>query len=255
MSYRGADVFLLAFSLISRASFENVSKKVSSFPAQSLECLLFWFSVMVFRFFFMSFSFGAVDPRVEALCPISAHYSCRDQTRCLSSLTLISLPALSIPSLLSKFLMIFMGWYKNTHPQMEKSFLTFHGHHQIKMCVSMSFNQRSTSHDIKKIVLCKTMPVHVSKTCIFHCSVISRGRLFLKLLLVPHPPLPLFLKSVLCIVWYCSDWKSYAVTWDGRSERRQTIPLGLSWGTYNIDETGQHLELFHFPFESCFRFC
>lgn len=28
LSYRGADVFLLAFSLISRPSFENISKKV-----------------------------------------------------------------------------------------------------------------------------------------------------------------------------------------------------------------------------------
>eukprot|EP00850_Spirogloea_muscicola_P009887 SM000056S18005 [mRNA] locus=s56:585416:586871:+ [translate_table: standard] len=30
LSYRGADVFLLAFSLISKASFENISKKVRS---------------------------------------------------------------------------------------------------------------------------------------------------------------------------------------------------------------------------------
>ena len=29
LSYRGADVFLLSFSLISRASYEDVSKKVS----------------------------------------------------------------------------------------------------------------------------------------------------------------------------------------------------------------------------------
>ena len=28
LSYRGADVFVLAFSLVSRASYENVSKKV-----------------------------------------------------------------------------------------------------------------------------------------------------------------------------------------------------------------------------------
>lgn len=28
LSYRGADVFLLAFSLISKASYENVAKKV-----------------------------------------------------------------------------------------------------------------------------------------------------------------------------------------------------------------------------------
>ncbi len=30
LSYRGADVFLLAFSLISKASYENISKKVNS---------------------------------------------------------------------------------------------------------------------------------------------------------------------------------------------------------------------------------
>lgn len=29
LSYRGADVFILAFSLISKASYENVSKKVT----------------------------------------------------------------------------------------------------------------------------------------------------------------------------------------------------------------------------------
>lgn len=28
LSYRGADVFLLAFSLVSKASYENVAKKV-----------------------------------------------------------------------------------------------------------------------------------------------------------------------------------------------------------------------------------
>lgn len=31
LSYRGADVFLLAFSLISKASYENIHKKVHSF--------------------------------------------------------------------------------------------------------------------------------------------------------------------------------------------------------------------------------
>lgn len=30
LSYRGADVFILAFSLISKASYENVAKKVMS---------------------------------------------------------------------------------------------------------------------------------------------------------------------------------------------------------------------------------
>ena len=33
LSYRGADVFILAFSLISKASYENISKKVRiTFP-------------------------------------------------------------------------------------------------------------------------------------------------------------------------------------------------------------------------------
>ena len=31
LSYRGADVFLLAFSLISKASYENITKKVRPF--------------------------------------------------------------------------------------------------------------------------------------------------------------------------------------------------------------------------------
>ncbi|KAF9684488.1 hypothetical protein SADUNF_Sadunf04G0123400 [Salix dunnii] len=39
LSYRGADVFLLAFSLISKASYENVAKKVG--PTLSSETLVF----------------------------------------------------------------------------------------------------------------------------------------------------------------------------------------------------------------------
>jgi len=35
LSYRGADVFLLAFSLISKASYENVAKKVNEFIISS----------------------------------------------------------------------------------------------------------------------------------------------------------------------------------------------------------------------------
>lgn len=37
LSYRGADVFLLAFSLISRPSFENISKKVNLFYPSSFK--------------------------------------------------------------------------------------------------------------------------------------------------------------------------------------------------------------------------
>lgn len=36
LSYRGADVFILAFSLISKASYENVSKKVKNYPSNIL---------------------------------------------------------------------------------------------------------------------------------------------------------------------------------------------------------------------------
>jgi GTPase SAR1 family protein len=32
LSYRGADVFVLAFSLVSRASYENIMKKVLNVP-------------------------------------------------------------------------------------------------------------------------------------------------------------------------------------------------------------------------------
>lgn len=45
LSYRGADVFILAFSLISKASYENVSKKVSSFSC--ILCLDFFFWVVL----------------------------------------------------------------------------------------------------------------------------------------------------------------------------------------------------------------
>lgn len=36
LSYRGADVFILAFSLISKASYENVSKKVRIYFYEAL---------------------------------------------------------------------------------------------------------------------------------------------------------------------------------------------------------------------------
>jgi len=41
LSYRGADVFILAFSLISKASYENVSKKVGNYMAQDAVFFLF----------------------------------------------------------------------------------------------------------------------------------------------------------------------------------------------------------------------
>lgn len=42
LSYRGADVFLLAFSLISRPSFENISKKVNLFYPLSFKNTINW---------------------------------------------------------------------------------------------------------------------------------------------------------------------------------------------------------------------
>jgi GTPase SAR1 family protein len=43
LSYRGADVFILAFSLISKASYENVSKKVLSCSRFALVSLVFFY--------------------------------------------------------------------------------------------------------------------------------------------------------------------------------------------------------------------
>lgn len=37
LSYRGGDVFVLAFSLVSRASYENIFKKVNVIRLQSNE--------------------------------------------------------------------------------------------------------------------------------------------------------------------------------------------------------------------------
>lgn len=94
LSYRGADVFLLAFSLISRPSYENIPKKVGFFI--SLLYLLnssqrFTFPICMYlmhiliRFyaflFFTSCYVGEVGPWAETLCSISAYNSGGDQTR------------------------------------------------------------------------------------------------------------------------------------------------------------------------------
>lgn len=87
LSYRGADVFLLAFSLISRPSFENISKKVifiSLFFCHPIlfTCSLFWFLFYVVFPLLSALSYaGEVGTRAETLCPISAHCSRGDQTR------------------------------------------------------------------------------------------------------------------------------------------------------------------------------
>lgn len=63
LSYRGADVFLLAFSLISKASYENVAKKVSLastmrdfFPFFSLLQHVVWLIWFADKFFMCSVS-------------------------------------------------------------------------------------------------------------------------------------------------------------------------------------------------------
>lgn len=102
LSYRGADVFLLAFSLISNASYENVAKKVRlKFFFLKWDLLLFsfqpilnwangicpnykmlkavsfsycWFSISLF---FVGFP---VDSWTEALCAWCSHNSCWNKT-------------------------------------------------------------------------------------------------------------------------------------------------------------------------------
>jgi hypothetical protein len=73
LSYRGADVFVLAFSLVSRASYENVLKKVQPF-FQIVIFLTFWF-LFSFILVYISFKYEIVypvDSRASALCPWSS---------------------------------------------------------------------------------------------------------------------------------------------------------------------------------------
>ena len=84
LSYRGADVFLLAFSLISKASYENISKKV--FHQNPTNVFLNFFvqfmgncnsPVSVWHIYFLVLP---VDSWAEALCPNCANSACRNQT-------------------------------------------------------------------------------------------------------------------------------------------------------------------------------
>ena len=49
LSYRGADVFILAFSLISKASYENVSKKVNLSYSSKFNESNYWFFFLFFQ--------------------------------------------------------------------------------------------------------------------------------------------------------------------------------------------------------------
>ena len=98
LSYRGADVFLLAFSLLSRASYENISKKVF-LPSlliipQSYDTftptnftrihLIFvselWYGIIPAKHNLTLGPFCAVDPWTETLCPNCANCTCGNQT-------------------------------------------------------------------------------------------------------------------------------------------------------------------------------
>ncbi len=115
LSYRGADVFLLAFSLISKASYENISKKVCSrapLPPSSFShaliatmlyckiqmlswcnaCMPIW-SLWIYTHCIQvdftgnelsnscSFFIGAVDSRVKTLCTFGSYHPCWNKTR------------------------------------------------------------------------------------------------------------------------------------------------------------------------------
>ncbi len=115
LSYRGADVFLLAFSLISKASYENISKKVCSrapLPSSSFShtltttmlyckmqmfswcnsCMPIWSLSMHTHCIqagftgnqlpkLCSFFIGAVDSRAKTLCTFSSYHPCWNKTR------------------------------------------------------------------------------------------------------------------------------------------------------------------------------
>lgn len=79
LSYRGADVFLLAFSLISKASYENVAKKVQKLlfhliQSWFLSQYLSWSCTICFCCSFL------VDSWIEALCPRGSYNSCWNKT-------------------------------------------------------------------------------------------------------------------------------------------------------------------------------
>ncbi len=115
LSYRGADVFLLAFSLISKASYENISKKVCSrapLPSSSFShtiittmlyckmqmfswcnaCMPIWSLSMHTHCIqagftgnelsnLCSFFIGVVDSRAKTLCTFSSYHPCWNKTR------------------------------------------------------------------------------------------------------------------------------------------------------------------------------
>ncbi len=115
LSYRGADVFLLAFSLISKASYENISKKVcsraplsSSSFSHTLITTMLYCKMQLFSLCnacmpiwslsmhthciqagftgnelsnLCSFFIGAVDSRAKTLCTFSSYHPCWNKTR------------------------------------------------------------------------------------------------------------------------------------------------------------------------------
>lgn len=85
LSYRGADVFVLAFSLVSRASYENVVKKVNFVSLQCHHCRCFgsfysngsrWQLLMLLDGFLF-----AVDTWTSAFCSWNSGSTSWHQTR------------------------------------------------------------------------------------------------------------------------------------------------------------------------------
>lgn len=89
LSYRGADVFILSFSLISKASYENIPKKVRLplFYAALNHTPSIWSPLQAHHYFGKNLNFllliiffwFSVDCWTEALCSWSSNNSCWDK--------------------------------------------------------------------------------------------------------------------------------------------------------------------------------
>ncbi|KAK9202602.1 hypothetical protein WN944_017814 [Citrus x changshan-huyou] len=73
LSYRGADVFILAFSLISRPSYENISKKLNFQPCMIRSCL---YTSLILLYALFLFPFSLCPPvMLEKWVPELRHYA------------------------------------------------------------------------------------------------------------------------------------------------------------------------------------
>ncbi|KAK9207623.1 hypothetical protein WN943_017913 [Citrus x changshan-huyou] len=77
LSYRGADVFILAFSLISRPSYENISKKVLlklNFQPCMIRSCLYTYLILLYALFLFPFSL-CPPVMLEKWVPELRHYA------------------------------------------------------------------------------------------------------------------------------------------------------------------------------------